>query len=123
MKCLENYYISNKDSCPITDIKLEKEKNNEYQNYIKINENEILFYTTENKLGKLYKTFNFSDFKNNKKDIFDINKLSRKEFHKLSNPILDFKLFIHFYDIFCFTSIILSLCFTFFESVDIFKLK
>ena len=66
-------------------MKLIKKKNQ------KINEDEILFYTTEKKLGKLYQTFIFSDFKNNKKYIFDINKISKNEFHKLSNPILDFK--------------------------------
>ena len=122
-KCSEKYYINIKDSCPITDIKLEKEKNNRYRNYIQINKKEILYYTTYVNLGKLYKSFNYSDFKRNKEDIFDINKLSRKEFHKLSNPILDFKFFIQFCDIFCFTSIFLSLCFAFFESVDILKIN
>ena len=112
-----------KDSCPINDIKLEKEKNNRYKNYIQINDDEILYYTKDNNLGKLYKSFNYSDFKRNKEDIFDINKLSRKEFHKLSNPTLDFKFFIQFCDIFCFTSIFLSLCFAFFEYVDILKIN
>ena len=65
-QCLENYFIKANESCPITDIKFEKTKSNEYHNYIQISDNEYLYYTRENKLGKLYKSFNYSEFKKNK---------------------------------------------------------
>ena len=49
-KCLDNYYIQSNYICPITDIQLKKEKNNEYEKYIEINGNEYLYYTRENYL-------------------------------------------------------------------------
>ena len=78
-KCLEHFFIESNESCPITDIKLEKTKKDEYQNFIKINDEEYLYYTKENKLGKLYKSFNYFEFKENKVDIFTIDKIIRKE--------------------------------------------
>ena len=47
-QCLEHYFIRKNESCPITDIKLENVKSNEYQNYIKIRDDEYLYYTKEN---------------------------------------------------------------------------
>ena len=75
--------------------KLENVKNNEYQNYIKIRDDEYLYYTKENKLGKLYKSFNLSDFEENKEDIINIDEIIRKEYNKLSNPFIDFKFYIN----------------------------
>ena len=106
-KCLENYYISSNESCPITDIKLAYNKNNEYKNYFKINDYKYIYYSNENKNGKLYKSFNYKDFLDNKKDTFSLDTIIRKEFNKLSNPIYDFKTFIKFCDI-----IILALSFS-----------
>ena len=54
-QCSENYFVESIESCPITDIKLQNEKNNLYENYIEINNNEYLYYTKHNKTGKLYK--------------------------------------------------------------------
>ena len=117
-QCLEHYYIRKNESCPITDIKLENVKNNEYQNYIKIRDDEYLYYTKENKLGKLYKSFNLSDFEENKEDIINIDEIIRKEYNKLSNPFIDFKFYIKFCDIICITLIIISLCYSFWEFID-----
>ena len=68
------FFIQANEPCPITDIKLEEEKKseNEYKNYsyIQISDNEYLYYTNDNKLGKLYKSFNYSEFKENKEDVF-----------------------------------------------------
>ena len=112
-QCLENYFIESNEACPITDIIFEKNMNDVYQNYIQIDDSEYLYYTNENKLGKLYKSFNYSEFKENKKDIFVFDEILRKEYNKISNPIIDFKYFITFYDIICLTLIIISLFYSF----------
>ena len=120
-QCLENYYIKEGLSCPITDIKIENKNTSEYKNFIKINDNEYLFYTKENKLGKLYKSksFNYNDFKKNKVDILSIDKIIRREFHKLSNPFHTFKKFTFFFDSFNLSLSFISLFFTmFFEDSE-----
>ena len=115
-KCLENYYIYTNETCPITEIKITNRKFNEYNNYIRINNykigNQYIYYTNENKNGKLYKSFNYSDFLENKKDIFSLDEIARKEFNKLSNPIFEFKSYIKFCDLICLILIILSFLFT-----------
>ena len=118
-QCLENYYIKTNESCPITDIKLGNKNDKIYNNSIKINENEYIYYTNENKLGKLYKTFNYLDFKNNTIDAFSLDKLTRKELNKISNPIYDLKSYIKFCDIFCFLLIFFSFWCTLLESFPI----
>lgn len=102
-QCLKNYYIEYNMTCPITDRKLKNKNSSEYQNRIQINDEEYLFYTRENKLDKLYKSFNYYDFKNNKEEILSLDKIIRSEFHKLSNPLIDFKKFTIFFIEFCFT--------------------
>ena len=124
-QCLEHYFISKDETCPITDIKFENKQSNIYQNYIDMSYNEYLYYTNQNKIGKLYKSFNYTDFKNNKENALtheDIDKIARKEFNKISNPILDLKYFIQFFDSICPMLIITSLCFSFFEHADDLKL-
>ena len=120
IQCLEHYFILANESCPITDIKLEEEKKseNEYENYsyIQISNNEYLYYTNNNQLGKLYKSFNYSEFKENKEDIFTIEEIVRKEYNKLKNPIIDFKFFIQFFDKICASLISISFVYSFFES-------
>ena len=109
----------------LTDIIFEEKPSNIYQNFIDINNNEYLYYTNQNKLGKLYKSFNYVDFKEKKEDVLsheEIDKIARKEFNKISNPILDFKYFIQFFDTICPMLIITSLCFSFFEHADDLKL-
>ena len=54
IQCLENCYINKGESCPITDIKLGNKNDKIYNQSIQINENEYIYYTNENKLGKLY---------------------------------------------------------------------
>ena len=108
-QCLENYWIQSDESCPITDIYLGNKNDNKYQNYIKITENEYIYYSKENKIGKLYESFNYTEFKENKENSHSIDTLVRKEFNKLSNPIYDFKFYIKFCDTFCFILIIISL--------------
>jgi len=118
-QCLEHYFVKINESCPITDIKFEKTKSNEYQNYIQISENEYLYFTKENKLGKLYKYFNYSEFKKNKEDIFVFDKKGvRKELNKLKNPVLEFKYYVQFYDVLCSILIIISLYYAYFESIN-----
>ena len=78
------------------------------------------FFITQNKnkFGKLYKSFNYSDFEKNNEDSLsnqEINKIARKEFNKISNPILDFKYFIKFFDVYCIIIIIISLFIFFYE--------
>ena len=65
-QCLDNYWIQSDESCPITDIYLGNKNDNKYQNYIKITENEYIYYSKENKIGKLYESFNYTEFKENK---------------------------------------------------------
>ena len=81
-KCLENYYIYTNETCPIKEIKITNRKFNEYNNYIRITDykvgNQYIYYTNENKNGKLYKSFNYSDFLENKKDIFSLDKIGEK---------------------------------------------
>ena len=117
-QCLENYFIRKNEFCPITDIKLGNEKDKIYQNNITIAENEYIYYTKEDKLGKLYKSFDYYDFRVNKQDIFSIDKIARKEFNKLSNPIYDFKSYIKFCDILCNLLILMSFVYTICESLD-----
>ena len=114
-QCLENYFIESNEACPITDIIFEKNRNKIYQNYIQIYDNEYLYYTNENKLGKLYKSFNYYKFRENKTDIFTLDEIVRKEYNKKSNPIKDFKYYIEFYNIICLTLIIISLFYSIFE--------
>ena len=168
VKCFENYYITTNKLCPITDIIFEKNRNKIYQNYIQIYDDEYLYYTNENKLGKLYKSFNYYKFKENidlenKNDkiynhyieineneyiyytkennfsklykqfnysdfklyrdynVFSLDKIIRKEFNKLSNPIYTFKSYIKFCDVLCFLLILFSFFHTFFESLNIKK--
>ena len=113
LQCLEHYYINKSNYCPITDIKIEKEYTNDYSNYFYKNNSEYIYYTNENKLGKLYKSFNYSE-----EDIFDINKFAKKEFHKLSNPIFDLKIYMQLCDAICFSLIIASLLYSFFDFFD-----
>ena len=125
-KCLDNFYIEPSESCPITDIILGDSNNRIYQNYISINTNEYIYYT-KNKLGKLYRTFNYTSLKENKEDFYPLDKTIRKENYKLSNPIYNFKLYIKFCDVFCLLLIIYSFWCTFFESLnyqecDLFKI-
>ena len=120
IQCLENYYINKDESCPITDIKLGNKNDKIYNQSIQINENEYIYYTNENKLGKLYKSFNYSELKENIEDAFTLEKISRKESNKLSNPIYDFKSYIKFCDILCFLLITISFFYTFLESLDIY---
>ena len=120
-KCLENYYIGNDQSCPITDIKLGKKGDNIYENFIEINRYEYIYYTNENKLGKLYKSFNYFDFKKNAQDVFSPDEIAQKEFNKISNPIYDFKSYIIFCDLFCLLLSLTSLSYCFFESLNVFN--
>jgi len=117
-QCLKNYFIQEKEFCPITDIILEKTKSDIYKNYIQLNDNEYIYYTNENKLGKLYKSFNYSNFKENKEDVFSLDKIVRKEYNKLSNPILNFKNYIKYSDIICTLLIFSSLLYSLFEPLN-----
>ena len=120
-QCLEHYFIKKDEVCPITDIKFDNKSSNIYNDYIQKNDNEYFYYTNQNKLGKLYKSFNYSEFEQRKKDSFtndELNKIARKEFDKISNPILDFKYFIKFFDVICIFLIITSLFFSLFEYAD-----
>ena len=124
-QCLEHYFIKKNETCPITDIKFDNKFSKIYQDSIQISDNEYFYYTNQNKLGKLYKSFYYSEFEGIKEDVFtyeDINKIARKEFNKISNPILNFKYFINFFDVICPMLIITSLCFSLFEYVDDLKL-
>jgi len=120
-QCLEHYFIEKGEICPITDIKFETEMNNIYKDYIQISDDEYFYYTNQNKLGKLYRSFNYTEFEGNREDSLtndEINKIARKEFNKISNPILDFKYFIKFFDIISIILIITSFCLSIFEDED-----
>jgi len=114
-QCLEHYFIKKDETCPITDIRLYNETKKNYNDYLQISNNEYVYYTNQNKLGKLYKSFNYTEFEENKEDSFsndEINKLARKELNKMYNPILDFKYFIKFFDVICIILVINSLLIT-----------
>ena len=120
-QCLEHYFIKKGENCPITDIIFDNRSSNIYNNVIQKSNEEYFYYTNQNKLGKLYKSFNYSEFEENKEDNFsndDINKIFRKETNKISNPIIDFKYFIKFFDVICIFLIITSLFFSLFEYAD-----
>jgi len=120
-QCLENYFIKKDEACPITDIIFDNKSSNIYNDYIQKGNNEYFYYTNQNKLGKLYKSFNYSEFEENVEYYFsndEINKIVKKELNKISNPILDFKYFIKFFDVICPIIIISSLFFSFFEDIN-----
>jgi len=114
-QCLEHYFIQSNEVCPITEVVFEKTKSNKYQNCIQISDNKYIYYTNENKLGKLYKKFKYTEFEENKNYSYSLDEIVRKEYNKLSNPIIDFKYYIKFYDIICPTLIVMSLLYSFFE--------
>ena len=118
-QCFNYYYIQTNDECPISDIKLEtNENNNQDYIYIKITDNEYLSYTNKNKNEKLYKSFNYADFKENREDNFTIEKIIRKEYNKSTNPIIDFKFYIQIFDVLCSLLIFISFVYSFFEDSD-----
>ena len=116
-QCLEHYFIQKNNECPITDIKLEETEENENKNYIyiQVDENEYLSYINKNIDGKLYKSFNYTDFKEKREDNFTLEKIIRNEYNKLTNPIIDFKLYIQSFDIICSILIFISFIYSFFE--------
>ena len=121
VQCLENYFIEKDEVCPITDIKFYDKPNNIYNDYIQKSANEYFYYTNQNKLGKLYKSFSDSEFEKNNEDSFsnnEINKISRKEFNKAYNPILDFKDFVKFFDVICILLLLNSLFVSIFEGLN-----
>ena len=117
-QCLEHYFISENESCPITDIKIGEANSNIYHNYIQLNDTHYIYYTKENKLNKLYKSFNYIDYKDNNEDIFSLDKIIRKEYNKLSNPILDFKYFTKYFDVICPLLIFSSIIYSLFEPLN-----
>ena len=120
-QCLDHYFIKKDETCPITDIIFDNKLTNVYNDYIRKSNNEYFYYTNQNKLGKLFKSFNYSDFEEKKEVSFtndEINKIVRKEFNKISNPLIDFKYFIKFFDVICVILLFNSLSFSFFESLD-----
>ena len=125
IQCLEYYFIQKDEACQITDIKFLNKSNDMHndinQECIKFSDEEYFYFTNMNKLGKLYKSFNYSEFEKNKEDALtneEINKMYRKEFNKISNPIFDFKYYIQFFDNICPILILTSLFFSFFEYAD-----
>ena len=75
-QCLEHYFIKKNEVCPITDIKFYNKSSNIYNDYIQKNDNEYFYYTNQNKLGKLYKSFNYSEFEQGKEDSFTNDELN-----------------------------------------------
>ena len=43
-RCSSHYYLPKNKCCPITDIKLETQKNNDYKDYIQITNKEYIYY-------------------------------------------------------------------------------
>ena len=120
-QCLENYFIKKDEACPITDIIFDNKSSNIYNDYVQKGNNEYFYYTNQNKLGKLYKSFNYLKFEENIEYSYttdEMNKIVRKEFNKISNPILDFKHLIKFFDVVCTIIIIDSLIFSIFEDIE-----
>ena len=116
-ECLESFYIKKGESCPITDIIIGDKNDRLYNEYIPLDNNKNIYYTKENKLGKLYDNIYLNDLKENNLDYFSIEKIIRKEKNKLSNPVYNFKVYIKFCDIFCYLLIIYSFWVTLFESL------
>ena len=120
-ECLENYFIKNIEECPLTHIILENSKNYEYENYteIKISDDKYLYFSRYNKYGQLYnysnKLIDDLDFRENNFDYISVEKIKRKEYNKLSNPIIEYKHFIHLSNYIILALLIISFIYTFIE--------
>ena len=123
-ECLENYFIYN-STCPITDIIIENEKKDEYENYteIKINDTKYLYYTTEKKDGNLYKflkdkmsvdDLNFEPFFN----FNTIKKIKKVDEDRANNSFSNFTNFIYYGDLIIFAVISLYIFFIFIEPYE-----
>ena len=117
-KCIENYYIENDNPCPVTDITFIEEQNDNciVYNKVQVGYDEHFYYTNDNKSGKLYKSFDYYDFKKNIEDSFDVSKIARKEKNKISNPVIDLKNYIKYCDVILLLSVFASIYYTFMES-------
>ena len=117
-ECLKDFFIQ-EDNCPITDIIIENEKVI-HENYteIKVEDNKYIYFTKENKNGRLY-IYNLDRIEDlNFKSTFNhesIDKIKKLEEDKLSNPLLDLKYYIKYSDFACLSLLIFYLCYSFLE--------
>ena len=81
-ECLENYFIKPNATCPITNIIIESKINEKYENYtrLKINDDLYIYYTNNDKYGKLYeKSDKYLDFSHHEFDYEKIKKIKKRE--------------------------------------------
>ena len=121
-ECLPNYYIKESYECPITDIILEKNKSNVYNNYkeIKLINGKYLYYSNKNFSGKLYGQLYYSPSSDNIKcDGFytsgNFTKYKIINDLKISNPIFKYNYYAK--HIYLFLSF-LFLCLAFYCAIE-----
>ena len=120
-ECLKNYFIKFNEACPITDIILDNEIKDKYENYtrLKINENLYLYYTNNYKYGKLYDNPDkYLDFSKHEFDYENIQKIKIREENKLKNPFVGLKNYSKISDFVCLALIIFSYAYIIIESCD-----
>ena len=123
-ECINNYFIKDKEICPITEIIIENKKNINLKDYkeLKINDTFYLYYTNNKKNGVLYKMddeiykFKKTDFDSNK-----FKQIKKKEDNKFSNPIYKYKNYISYSDCFCYILFNFYYYFSYYESAKEFE--
>ena len=121
-KCRDHFFI-NSSICPITHIIIENKRNNEYSNYteLKISKNKYLYFTREIKYEELYENslepndLNFKSINFNSKENYE-KYISNDT--KIFNIFKDFKGYTQYIDYICFSLLLFSFLYTFFESYD-----
>lgn len=117
-ECLKDFFIQY-NSCPITDIIVEN-KQVIHENYteIKVEDNKYIYFTKENKNGRLY-IYNLNRTEDlNFKSTFNhesIDKIKKLEEDIFLNPLLDLKYYIKYSDFVCLSLLIFYLCYSFLE--------
>ena len=125
-ECLENYFIKNNETCPITEIIIESNNNSDsYIGYetLKV-EDAYVFYKRDKKHGKLYqyiaKDENYYSYIKytciSSFDYTDVQKIIKKEDNKSLKPFHSFKSFIRYSDLICLELFIFSFIYFLMES-------
>ena len=103
-ECLTNFYIKNSYECPITDIIILKNKSLNIKDYtkLKIENDNYLYFTNKDKIGRLYMESNFHYDNKNNFLVYDSNKNSYAAFIekkkerdlKMNNPYINYYYYI-----------------------------
>ena len=114
-ECLTNFFISDIDICPITEIIVENKKSNKYINHTEIilDNNLYLYFSRDVKNGSLYQNINnysnFFEILENKFNFSEFNLEEQLKEEEILKKLDDYKRFIDYSDIVCFTLILISI--------------